>query len=233
MLIGPIYPFLIKYLWKYAFVNITNYIQYSILRFPFIITPSSIDDAIGCAQKGVTTKQPNLMHTLAKKLLSIYHNTSDYETTKPKYLIPQVKDWFSFLLTNLKLRGDNHDIMFHNDKLMIFCLLNRVNINSPQTIFNHLKESNLISRRLKKSFIPYGKILFEPISKADLVEFFWRIKVGPESAIFLIKVVILSRTIYCLNIVALVSCCSVCILLYFLIKFLCVFLSNLLCLIKV
>lgn len=52
-------------------------------------------------------EQPDLMHTPSKKLLTINHSTSGYKTSKPKSLMPLEKDWFSFILTNLKPGGDN------------------------------------------------------------------------------------------------------------------------------
>ena len=112
---------------------------------------------------------------------AIFDLSVRYQPTNPNNLLPIVKVWFQLVLSNLCPRGINLNTLTHDDRLLVHLLVNHERVNLPQTIFNHLRYSIVVSREEYHSFIPFGRVLSALLFKAEIIKDI-RIN-GPEYAL--------------------------------------------------
>ena len=154
MLHGPIYPLLVKEFWKNASAKFDGSSVSSIVfGNPITITPATIAAVIGCTQTGVTVEGHRFNSPLIENANTIFDLFVWYQPTNLNNFQPIAKVWFELVLSNFRPRGINLDTLTHDDRLLIHLLVNRERVNLPQTIFNHLRYSIVVSREEYHSFI--------------------------------------------------------------------------------
>ena len=57
----------------------------------------------------------------------------------------------------------------HDDKLLVYFLVNHVRVNLSQTIFNHLRYSITIYINQHQSILPFGRVLSALFFNADII----------------------------------------------------------------
>ena len=182
MLDKPVYLNLVKDFWKHAHVDCAGCsISSRVFGIPITTTPFTIAIAIGCENIGVTVEYVKSWYIISEQLISLHNTSTSYEPINPENLLPIPKAWFKLLLTNFRPREENKDILFYDDWVFIFLLMDQMRINLPRTIFNFLQKSIIVSRNQTKSYIPFGRVLSEIFFKEGIVEFVRRN--GPENGL--------------------------------------------------
>ena len=171
MLKKPIYVNLVKEFWKYAYLNHENSsISSYVYDIPITIKPFSITLATGCENTGVTVDFVKSRSLMSEKFPSLHDCSSRYEPMNPENLLPIPKAWFKLVLSNFLPRGINQDLLRYDDQVFIYLLMNDTRVNLPQSIFNYLWKSIYESRNQTKSYIPFGRVLYEIFIQDELVD---------------------------------------------------------------
>lgn len=91
-------------------------------------------------------------------------------TSSPLALRPVARFWHQVLLLNIRPREKYTKVLTKEDNYFMFFLGFKNCINLPKTIFNYLKETILASRNQTIFLNPYGRVLYEFLIRAGIVD---------------------------------------------------------------
>jgi hypothetical protein len=188
-LYGPVYPNLIKELWRFADAD-DHFIVFYVLGVKIVITEKSIAALLNMEKAGgrrIYNINPRAKYIAHEINPTIFKLNTEGNPSKNKELHQNLRVWLKIILGTIHYRtaSNSSDYINTYQKCILYCIHKGLKLCLPALLFKYLRDSVRETRNNMKprTYIPLGRLLSDVLIENGLVDHLVKHKLMEDLAI--------------------------------------------------
>lgn len=176
ILYGPIYTYLVKEFWRFAYSDDHCIVSY-VLGVKMVIIEKSIAKLLNMEKTGgrrIYNINPRAKYISQEIIPTIFKQNAEENSSKKKELHQNLRVWLKIILGTIHHRptSNSSDYINTDKKCILYCLHKGLKLNLPALLFKYLRDSIRDTRNNMKprTYIPLGRLISNVLIESGLVD---------------------------------------------------------------